>query len=395
MNAVRTTPRNLRAFATLLLSASSLAGCTVQSDTPFGPDAYGDGGGGADDTDVEYDGIIAEADEGGEDGTPPLDPSEEICETHRFDVEANPPEVMLLLDKSGSMTSNTWQYQGAQVTRWSTLHAVTEDVVTTYDASIHFGALLFPASDAGSHDFEGMCRMDQTADVEPGAGNATAILDAIPAANEATRGATPTRAAIELATSQLVTSPSEGARAMVLVTDGLANCADPDDPARFDDAVRWSVHAAHNQKVQTYVIGVDIRDEGDGHTEADARHELDLVARAGGVPASDDPTKPAFYDATDAGALYDALDEIAARVECTVTLPGSAAPDATVAVAVDGQAIDEVLDCAQDDGWHFADAEARSQIELCNAACDALRVTGTVETTQCTPGELEPFYPEP
>ncbi len=367
-------------------------------------DDAGDAEGGDDAADGDGDGDDGDdlpADDGADDSGDDGEPTEPSCTSSTIDVSANPPEVMLVLDKSTSMVDESWIHDGESRRRWESLHGVVSDVTTTYDASMNFGAVFFPALDAGGPQtgFEGSCRMAETVDVAPGPDNATAILDAMPGATDfdAVRGRTPARAGIQLAADNLAGLQTQGARAMILVTDGLANCADDNAPSLYDQAMPEAVAAAAAQQIPTYVVGIDIRDEHVSYADANAQTELDLVARAGGVPASTEDGALAFYDAADEDGLYEALDAIAARVECTVPLDEAAPQDAIVSIAVDGLGIPEVGDCTTENGWTFTDATARSSIELCGTACDALRVKGEVTTTACEPVDVpeDPALPIP
>jgi len=386
-----------------LVEVEYVSGGGIELDDEGGADADAgddDGEGEGDDEggDGEGDGEDNDGDDGDDAGDDDGDDGEDasLCTTEVIDVSANPPQVMLVLDKSTSMVDNSWDHNGDDVLRWESLHSVVTDVVGTYDNSMDFGAVFFPALDATgpSGGAANSCRMADAADVSPAPGNATAILATMPGATDtdAVRGRTPAREGIELATASLAATETQGARAMILVTDGLANCVSDDEPSLYDQAMPGALAAAADQQIPTYVVGIDIRDEFVSYAQANARTELDTVARAGGVPASDDL---AYYDASDEDALYDALDEIAARVECTIPLADAAPADAVVTIAVDGSDVEEITDCSTQDGWHFTDAQARNTVELCGAACDALRVTGVVETTSCSPDDEGVGEPTP
>ncbi|MBL4689755.1 MAG: VWA domain-containing protein [Nannocystaceae bacterium] len=367
-------------------------------------DDEGDGSGegdGADDGSDDDGPNHGEGDDGGADGGDGGEPGEPTCTSSIIDVAANPPEVMLVLDKSTSMVNDSWMHNGNSVRRWESLHAVVSEVATRYEGSMNFGAVLFPSLDAQgvNSGFSGSCRMADAADVHTAANNASEILAAMPNADdfEAIRGRTPARAGIELAAANLAALQSKGGRAMILVTDGLANCASEDQPNLYDQSMPAAVAAAAAQQIPTYVVGIDIRDEHVSYADANALQELNTVALAGGVPASAAVGEPAFYDASDETALHEALDAIAARVECTIPLTEPAPQDAIVTITVDDEEVSEISDCVSEDGWLFTDSNARASIELCGTACEALRVTGFVETTACGPNEVPdvPSLPVP
>lgn len=346
----------------------------------------GDGDGGVGDgagDDGAGDGGAGVADDGG--GYPPE------CAREQFDLAAEPPSVMLVLDKSSSMSDERWVHQGESVTRWSSLHGVVSDLVTTYDATIDFGVTLFPAFDSGHHQdgFEAACGVADTPDVETRSGAGEAILDAIPGADAPVQGATPASAGMLTALYHLALA-DQGPRAVLLVTDGLANCAHESGNEMFlyDEGLPMVVQSAYEElNIPTYVVGIDIRDEYVDYAQANAHEVLDQVARVGGVARDGDE---AYYAANDAEALYEAIDRIAARIECTVPLSAPVPEDASFEVTVDGVSMPEVSDCADEDGWRFTDPAGRSTIELCGQACDALRVQGHMEIQTCEDGTILP-----
>ncbi|MCH9683498.1 MAG: VWA domain-containing protein [Deltaproteobacteria bacterium] len=344
-------------------------------------DGDGDGGGrdgggegGADDGDGGM------ADDGG---------SAPACYRETFDLSEVPPEVMLVLDKSGSMSDEQWLHDGELVTRWSSLHAVVSDLLHEYDDAIDFGATLFPSLDAGpwQEGFSSACTVADVPEVPTGPNAAAAILSTLPDPDAIVQGATPASAGMVTALQHLGLGHADQ-RAIVLVTDGLANCADHDDMFLYDEALPLVVQTAHQQLgIPTYVVGVDIRDALVDYAQANAHDALSEVARAGGAARVDEV---AYYSADDEDALHEAIDDIAARIECTVRLSDPAPLGASVDVHVGGQPQAEVADCSTDDGWRFSDPVQRSHIELCGSACDDLRVEGTLETRVCEGATILP-----
>ena len=56
---------------------------------------------------------------------------------------------MLVLDKSGSMSQNSWDHDAnamtADITRWNSLHQVVQFLLANFDDKINFGVKLFPS----------------------------------------------------------------------------------------------------------------------------------------------------------------------------------------------------------------------------------------------------------
>ncbi len=346
----------------------------------FGDEQGGTDGEGLDDGigDAGGDDAIGAADDGG--GGPE-------CTHERFEVGAEPPSVMLVLDKSSSMSDERWVHNGELVTRWASLHGVVSDLVGAYDSTINFGATLFPAAGSGhwGEGFAAACGVDGEPDVEARPDSSAAILEAIPGPEVAVQGATPASAGMLTALQSLALGGAEQ-RAVLLVTDGLANCADEGEMFLYDGALPLVTGAAYEELgIPTYVVGIDIRDELVDYAQANAHEALDEVARVGGVPRSGEV---GYYAASDEDSLYGALDEIAARIECTIALGQPVADDAALEVRVGDKPVEQVADCSQD-GWRFTD-DQRSTIELCGLACDGLRVEGALETQICEDGEVLP-----
>lgn len=384
-----------RVFSTSLLT---LAGATLLSACVEDPDS---------DPMLDEEGIAI--DETGESGEIPPDmpdPDEgegesetegedpPTCETTTAVATNIPPNVMLVLDKSRSMINYSWDDDGssqtADVTRWYSLHGTVDSIATQYEQGMNLGLTLFP-SQAATSEYGEACLVSAVPEVPTAPGNAAAILAAIPEAESMDiYGATPAAAGIATALAHLETLEDGRPAAMILITDGAANCSlgewgadlfnnyDEDLPLLVADA--WE-----RAGIPTYVIGIDIQTESLAPNTM-PREKLDEVAQLGGVPQAGEV---GFYDATNADALMSALDEIASSVSCTVQLGEAPSAADQLIVRIDGETLDQLDSCEQGDGWMFSDPDgALDRIELCNAACDSLLEFGQVEAEfLCPPQE--------
>jgi len=329
---------------------------------------------------------------GGDDSSGNLPPS---CGESDFVLEALPTKVLLVLDKSASMVNFTWDHDAdpdtEEVTRWQSLHETVSSVTTTFDASIEFGALLYPSLNATSDYSEEACVVEAEPEVPVAPSNAAAILAGIPPmdASAAIAGGTPSRAAIETAVAHLTEFNPSQPRAILFVTDGEANCqeefADVTELFEIYDPGLLPVvaDALETNTIPTYVVGIAIRDEvlptevdgnPDGVNPSDA---LDELAEAGGRPQSGGGTK--FFATTNQAELESALAEIVGE-EFSCQIPLDPAPDYPeyVEVEVGDEIVAPVSDCATEDGWVFVNPEGPfDTIELCGAACTALAEQGT------------------
>jgi len=326
------------------------------------------------------------------------------CGEQEFVLEAVPPNVVLVLDKSGSMVQNSWDADGdpmtAEETRWQSLHDVVSFVVNTFEAEINFGATLFPSTGAIAELGAGACVVSAQPEVAVSVLNAQGVLDGIPPASAVgtINGATPATAGIQTALDHLKSLDENIDRFMILITDGAANCSADADTAgcpgtgcalmeEYDTNLPTVVGDAFSTDgVPTFVIGIDILDElvgadpEDGQVAANTFTELNTVAEAGGRAREGDEK---FFNATNEIELQDALSEIAGQVvSCTIPLnPEPQAPN-FVEIEIGGTTIEHIEDCESGDGWVYVNPEGPyDAIELCNAACDALADSGELDAT--------------
>lgn len=372
-------------------------GGSEDDDDPDEGDSSGESGtegeddDGEGDSSGESDGEETGGESGGETGgdsdgfVPDGEPQD--CGGDTIVLDTKTPNVVLVLDKSGSMTSNEWSPDGSDdtETRWKSLHRVVENVVTDFEDRVNFGAALFPAYEAGGKSFDGACMMADAAEVQVAPNNAAAILAAIPGADDDTNGGTPATAGILNGLDALADIPETEPTAMVLVTDGVANCVSEDNKYDlYDEGLPQAVKDAYdNDGVATYVVGINITDSTDNSAGVNPREKLNEVAANGGVARGGDDK---FYNVFDGAELSDAMDAIAARMGCTIDLPTPPSHPNYVEVKVGGVEIEQVEDCSSEDGWVFtSDTAPFNTIELCGSACTNLQVEGQLETDYACP----------
>lgn len=307
------------------------------------------------------------------------------CEATTAIASNVPPNVVLVLDKSRSMILYTWDDDGDpktdEVTRWASLHATVDTITHQYQDGMRLGLSLFPSADATSA-YAMACHVNELPEVGVGLGNAAAIMAAIPAGDDLDLyGATPASAGMTAALTHLESLNDGRPAAVILVTDGAANCSlayeGTDRFNLYDEDLPLIVADAWDRAgIPTYVIGIDIEETSD-HPFTKPREKLDQVAQLGGVPRAGEL---GFYDAANAEALMSALDTIASSVSCGVTLGKPASSINELVVRLGGELLPRLDSCEQGDGWIFSDPEGTlDRIELCNGSCDALLEFGEVE----------------
>ena len=358
---------------------------------------------------------------------------------------AVPPNVVLVLDKSGSMISNMWDPAGGNadcsdvnnpdpgcVTRWESLHNVVTFITTNFDEQINFGAQLFPSTAALAQYSDAACTTQAAPEVAVMSMGGAAVVSGIPAADDVSlAGGTPATAGMTSAVDHLKTLDSEISRVVILVTDGAANCAGAtiaEKMENFDTNLATVVGDAFTtDEIPTYVIGIDMGDEivgcgggglcgqcsddmalcsndagcmamascdptdvqVDGQPLANPWKELNTVAVAGGVPKNMGMDAEKFFNAGNEMELQLALEAIAgAVIDCTIPLdpPPTDKQKNYVEIDIGGMSWDQVTDCATEDGWLYSSLPELTEITLCGAACDAFKdAKGALDATYGCP----------
>lgn len=307
------------------------------------------------------------------------------CDPQTFTLEqAPPPEVYLVVDRSGSMLA-----PGADPlkTRWQELKDAIIGAVTQYEASIHFGLIMYPnGTECGTSGPQAIFA----------ANNKTAIQTKLDATTPA--GGTPTAAALNNAAESLTELGTvDSTKILILATDGGPNCnyflnAEPECACNFasspefcctnypaacplpsaclDDSGSLStITDLHNQGLDTFVIGLAGTEE---YTDL-----LDAMAIAGGRPQMNAATS--YYAAADEASLQAALNTIAVSViSCVIPLTEAPEEPDAVTVYVDGQEIPH--DDGQSNGWDYTD-DSNTAIEIFGPACTTLQDGATHDVT--------------
>lgn len=201
------------------------------------------------------------------------------CGSAEYGLDA-PPNVLILLDRSGSMDE---ELEGS--TKWQIAVDAVNGSIGGWAGSIRFGLAMFSNCDAGE------CTPG-TIVVPCGDDTVDEILGVLATAPRCP--STPIAASLEVLVGEPMLADRDRRNAILLVTDGMDSCDGvPSGPA--------GVLASQDPPVATFVVGF-----GGGTDPA----QLTAVAQAAGTDAGD----PAYYQADSGGDLSTALDAIAGRV---------------------------------------------------------------------------------
>jgi hypothetical protein len=271
---------------------------------------------------------------------PPMDMggSDATCGGQQFSVERVPPNVMLVLDRSGSMGGAI--SSGSATTKWNDLKAALQTLVTNYDSKIRLGAAIYSS--------DGNCATNELHALAPS--NGTNILAKVNANGPA--GNTPTAGTLAKVIAQGALNDPTRENVVVLATDGIPNCGDVD----VNGKITQLYNAAPS--VKTYVIGL-----GDGT----ASNPMLLNAWAeSGHTARPGATK--YYQTNSPAELKAAFDTIAGGIaSCTFKL-GQSAPDPSKLYVDQNGAV-----LAQDPVNGYTYDAAGPSVTLHGAACDKLK----------------------
>jgi hypothetical protein len=296
------------------------------------------------------------------------------CGQASVPIEAVPPDVLIVEDKSGSMDEddNGSNCNGGSCganSKWSQMVSAVSSVVTSTDTQINWGLKFFSDDNA--------CDASHPPVVAVGSGAGMSIARQFQMTSP--NGNTPTRDAVATGAAYLAGLTDNNPKYMLLATDGLpncpvgcagmsrpmGNCTQTDNPSEDMAATQAIADALSMHGIKTFVIGV-------GNVST-AQNTLNNFAMAGGLPQSGAATS--YYAATDPQALENALTALVGAVfSCTVSLAGAPAGVTNVKVSAADQSMGgKNIAIAQDpaNGWSF---DANHQNILLNGdSCNKLK----------------------
>jgi hypothetical protein len=276
-----------------------------------------------------------------------------------------PPDILILLDRSGSMQWNadaSCRQNCGPDSRWLQVTAALNQVIPATDTMVNWGLKFFGSS-------TNSCNVTAAPEVAIAPGSGAMIMTRIGMTNPGTP--TPTRLGVNAGAAYMATLTSTNPKYLLLATDGEPTC-DPTLPASMmnnSDAAgaQQAVTDAFNMGFKTIVIGI-------GDTMGAAT--LNQMAINGGMPQMGAATS--FYQVTDTTSLVATLQTILGRVaSCQFNIGAAPNPSTSVDfIDVFGDGMPIPRDQTHTDGWDYTNA-THTTIQIYGPRCDAV-TAGTI-----------------
>lgn len=276
-----------------------------------------------------------------------------ICNKISIEAHAVPPNLLLVLDKSGSMKDPI--SVGSRTSKLQDMKDAVNALLDQGTGKIRFGLLPFPG---GGHCTIGAIEVDIADDsVATVRRKVNGLLQG---------GGTPTGDSLNVAKEYAGLNDQTRRNFVMLVTDGMPTCpngAGDDENDADNELALQAVKALRTNKIDTFVIGV-----GEGVNNSNPQL-LNDMAEAGGWARAGDPK---YYQANTLEGLKTILSDIGGMVVgCSQSLGTKPDFPAYLWVYFDGK----VVPRDRQNGWDY-DA-GRNQIDFFGSFCDQLR-TGAV-----------------
>jgi hypothetical protein len=233
-----------------------------------------------------------------------------VCGGMQFALQRVAPNVMLVLDRSGSM--NQAIAANSATTKYADLTAAIDNLATTYGSQMQLGDTFFAADND--------CAAGVPGKILPNNG-ATIMSDV---ANHSPGSNTPTAATMQaVIDSKELTDPTR-ANYVILATDGLPNCADTDVTTRINTLY------SQTPSVKTFIIGIGA-DTNTDPTQLNAWADAGHTARTGATH---------YYQTNSPADLKAAFDSIVGSVaSCDFKMMQNAPDPSLINVTLDGAAV--------------------------------------------------------
>lgn len=301
------------------------------------------------------------------------------CGSQSVDLTRRPPEVLLVLDQSASMSEDGL---------WPFVQPAVLQVVKETENDLNWGLLLYPLQKMGECTAASLPSATKV-DVAMGLRNYSAIADKVPATAEG--DGTPTDSAILEATKYLAGLGTPNPKYILLATDGAPSCVGAAKNSGGSGATKPSVVAAVNAVTSAAAAGIPTFVVGAAKASSSSSlMVLNGLADAGGFALPHTPcpsgasasqcTGPeylGFYLATDQAKLVAAFKSIIGNLNtCQIQLSNLPPNPQQVAVAITDangktSAIYQGNGANPEGEWHYTDG-THTGIQVTGNACKTI-----------------------
>ncbi len=334
------------------------------------------------------------------------DAGEEDCGSSPFESSQRPVNILLVIDKSGSMDDTP---TGFEIDKWSAMKSALEAVFAVTEDDVSFGLELFPMPDG--------CDMPSGTELEvavqPTEQAAPEILKVLE--ETAPSGGTPTAAALQRALEYFTEGAGadlEGANYVLLASDGgpncgsvesceessctlnldglcpeeVSNCCDPslagagaETGCLDEEGTRDQITALAEAGITTFVVGIP--------GSEDYASTLDVLATASGTV---NPNAPPDYFAVMASGGLEGLTEVFSNIttelitSCELQLDSEPDDRGKLNVEVEGTTVPRVPR-GDEDGWWLDESTEPPTVVLQGQTCETMETEG-VESVQVVYG---------
>ncbi|MEO6420975.1 MAG: vWA domain-containing protein [Polyangiaceae bacterium] len=295
------------------------------------------------------------------------------CGSTRVTADAIPPNLLITLDRSCSMTGNVALGDGGTAKKWVIAVGALEKLLTDYDGKIRFGLLMFPQRDGVA------CGEDGGFPFPVAPGQETNIRTTLKNALDASDTNYPNGPCvtnIDTAIERAATDPGLADKTrgeyVLLVTDGQQSSCNLGGGAAGALA---AVHQlATDAGVSTFAIGFG---------GASDPKFLSNVAIEGGTALPDASFPNLFYNAANDVSLSAALAQIATKtLSCSLILK-TVPPDPSKLYVFVAGGVEVTRDPSHASGWDYDSVS--NTVTFFGATCDGLK-SGSVSDVEVVYG---------
>jgi von Willebrand factor type A domain len=292
------------------------------------------------------------------------------CGQTSVSVMPVPPDILIVQDRSLSMTDNTSDLpcdggtaagngNCGTTSKWSQVTTALNQVVQQTETKVNWG-LIYLGDEAT------VCGAATAPVVGVAASNFSQIQAAFNNVQFTGQIGTPTAAVMNNAVQYLTGLSDPNPKYLLLATDGEPNCAGNNVGTNDDVGAENAVTTASTAGFPTFVVGIATS------TDAAATNALNTMAVNGGEAQTGAATQ--YYAVTDTASLVTVLAKILGKaLSCTIPLNGVGGMLDKVAVSAK-DANGNTIEIMQDDtdGWSYTDS-TKTAIILNGDACNNLQ----------------------